>query len=301
MIDASRRLAGGCAAMITAAAIAAGALAATPARAPAPTTPMPSSPAAATTATPRVPSDAALAAVRTMQRRHFGRMKLPDRRAAGREALAAETDPDRLMAMTMLLRDEAADVRRALLDRLASPAGDGQPMLAWIAIVDDDPRLRGAATMRLGEPAGPAVTAMLRAALIRGTHEQQDRAAELAAWLGVPELLPLMVERLERCRPVRGAGASGGRGLGLEPGVSLVLVGGDAGTPGSIERPTRHIGLGSREVSWAAGCRAARCRTNPAMHAAVLALARRIGGSDTPDFGFDRRRWRAWIATTGRP
>ncbi len=254
---------------------------------------------ATTTATPRPPSDAAVTAVRTMQRLHFGRMKRPERRAAGLDALAAETDPDRLMAMAMLLRDEADDVRRALLDRLASPAGDGRPLLAWIAIVDDDPRLRGAATMRLSDSAGPGVRAMLRAALVHGTHEQQDRAAELTAWLGVAELLPMLVDRLVRCGPPEGAGTTDGQGIGL--GVGLVLVGGESGSPGVIGGPARRLGLGRPDAPWAAGCREIRCAPSPAIHAAVLALARRIGGADTPDFGVDRRRWHAWIAATNRP
>ncbi len=290
-------LAHGVAASILAVAMSAVAGPAAPSPSTTPTSP--TTPTSTTTLTPRPPSDAAMAAVRTMQRRHFGRMKLPERRAAGRDAIAAETDPDRLMAMAVLLRAEADDVRRSLLDRLASPAGDGQPLLAWIAIVDEDPRLRGAATMRLTEPAGPGVRAMLRAALVHGTLEQQDRAAELAAWIGVTELLPMLVDRLVRCRPSGVSGTSDDRGLGL--GVALVLVSGGSGTPGTIGGPAHRVSLRSREASWAAGCAEFRCAPRPAMHAAVLALARRIGGSDTPDFGIDRSRWRAWIEATDRP
>ena len=292
MIRASRGPAAAVAAGIAAAALLAATVAATPPSPPSPTSTI-------TTATPRPPSDAALAAVRTMQRRHFGRMKLPERRAAGRDLLAAETDPDRLMAMAVLLRDEADDVRRALLDRLAALAGDGQPLLAWIAIVDDDPRLRGAATMRLAEPAAPGVRAMLRAALEHGTDQQQDRAAELAAWLGLPELPPMLVDRLVRCLRTEAAGPGDGHGIGL--GVALVLVSGESGTPGTIGGPTGRIGLGDRDAPWAARGREIRCGPRPAIHAAVLALARRIGGPDTPDFGVDRDRWRAWIAATNRP
>ncbi len=264
----------------------------------APAAAAPASPDAAVPAIPGRPSAAAIRAIRALQREHFGRMKDPGRRADGCLTIAAESDPDRLMAMAMLLRDEADDVRLTLLERLSGLTGTGHAILAWIAIVDDDPGLRGAATMRIAGPAAPEVGWMLRAALRDGTSLQQDRAAELAAWLGATDLLPWLIDRLVTCRRPDGHRRDGGVGIGL--GVDLVVVSGEAGAPGSIGGPASRVGLahGGSRISDARGRE--RCRPRPAIHAAVLALARRVGGEGTPDHGHDRSRWHAWLtATTG--
>ena len=242
------------------------------------------------------PSPDAIRAVRRLQREHFGRMREPDRRAGGRRIIASESDPGRLMAMAMLLRDEADDVRLALLERLATVAGSGHAILTWIAIVDDDPRLRGAATMRITSPDATEVHLMLRAALGDGTPIQQDRAAELAAWLGATDLLPGLIDRLVGCRQVRGDHREGGVGIGL--GVGLVLVAGVPDAGGSFRGPASRIGLAAGTPWQPAACNRISCGPRPAIHAAVLALSRRLGGPDTPDHGLDRLRWHAWLAAT---
>ncbi len=227
---------------------------------------------------------------RILRRTHFGGVRDRRVREAGYDAIRRISGAEPLLATAAALSDEADDVRGVLLEHLADSGRPGQLVLAWLAIADDDPRLRGAAAMRLEHPPAPVVVDVARAALRGGTAAELDRAAELAAWLGAIELLPALVDRLavvrgRRMRPSAGIGFSGyGLARTFDAGGGVLPV-------PLLTRSGTVLSAGGRPVRvrrW--------LEPRPAVHRAVLVLARRLAGPDAPDHGYDAARWREWIA-----
>jgi hypothetical protein len=241
------------------------------------------------------PADAAESRARTIRRVHFGRARSPETRAAGFAAVRSITDPAGLLALAAELSNEADDVRAVLVSHLAASGEIGAAVLAWLAITDDDAVLRGAAAQQLDAPASNAVLAILRDALSHGTAREIDRAAELAAWIGATEVLPLLIHRLSTVITVRSGYADWGRRTIVS--ISTVLSA-EATSYGVIGQPF----LTSTGVALTSGTspRTTRRvdRPRPAVHRAVVALARLQFGRDAPDFGYDRPAWFAWLDET---
>lgn len=227
---------------------------------------------------------------RLLRRTYFSRGRDAEVRAAGYAAIRRVAGLEDLLATATVLADEADDVRAVLLERLEDAQRPGLIVLAWLAISDDDPSLRGAAAMRLPTSPDPTVAWAIREALRHGTPMEIDRAAELAAWLGATDLMPALVDHLAIVR-VRRLSPNGGIGLAQVLGTRSADLG-----PGTL--PTPILARTGTILSAGPGRRPLRrwLEPRPAVHRSLLVLARLAHGPEAPDHGYDAAAWRRWIA-----
>lgn len=115
------------------------------------------------------------------------------RQADGIAQLRLISNPAAMVPMYEILRTEADEVVLSMFDHFASLGEAGQAALAWIAINDEDQRVRNEATRRIVTPASPAVLGVLDASLRSNTHMVANRAGALAGTLTALETIPLLI------------------------------------------------------------------------------------------------------------
>lgn len=129
----------------------------------------------------------------SIRRTNLGRMRKPETRASGLEQLRSLDDPGFLYAMPEVLADEAEDVRRTVVEHLATSGPSGQAALAWTAIHGTTSAMREACLASLRGPAAAETLAVLQTALRGGNHRTIDRAGRIAgvmdAWPAIPHLV----------------------------------------------------------------------------------------------------------------
>jgi len=230
-------------------------------------------------------------AIASVRRRFLGMRRDAEGRASGIAMLREWRDPAALLVMHRLLRREKDDVRRAMLDHFESLESPGQGALAWIAIHDEDPALRGEAQRRLHRPADPAALAILDDAL-RGRHHQSvNRAGLLAGHLDAISAIPHLAFAQVAADEVTESGDLAWIAIGsrISYVANLIPVVGDGvGTfqpvPGTI---FEGVVLQVRDAV------AISYRTD--VHRALVAMTSRLHGSPTGDLGYDPMAWRRWF------
>ncbi len=230
-------------------------------------------------------------AIASIRRRFLGMRRDPELRATGLALLREWRDPASLLVMHRLLRREKDDVRRAMLDHFESLESPGQGALAWIAIHDEDPKLRGEAQRRLQRPADPAALAILDEAL-RGTrHDAVNRAGLLAGHLEAIAAIPHLIFAQVAADDVPEEGDLAWIAIGSQ--ISYVadlvpVVGNGVGAfqpiPGTI---MEGVVLQVRDAV------AVSYRTD--VHRSLVAMTSRIHGSPTGDLGYDPAAWWRWF------
>ncbi len=230
-------------------------------------------------------------AIATIRRRHFGMRRDPAVRAVGIAMLREWRDPASLLVMHRLLRREKDDVRRAMLDHFESLDSAGQGALAWIAIHDEDPALRGEAQRRLQRPADPAALAIIDDALRGLRHEPVNRAGLLAGHLDAIAAIPHLIFAQVASDEVPESGDLAWIAIGSQ--ISYVadlvpIVGNGVGAfqpvPGTIYQG---VVLQVRDAV------AISYRTD--VHRSLVAMTSRIQGDPTGDLGYDPVAWWHWF------
>lgn len=230
-------------------------------------------------------------AIASIRRRHLGTRRDPEGRAAGIAMLREWREPAALLVMHRLLRREKDDVRRAMLDHFESLESPGQGALAWIAIHDDDPALRGEALRRLQRPADPAALAILDDALRGLRHETVNRAGLLAGHLDAIAAIPHLAFAQVAADEVPESGDLAWIAIGSQ--VSYVadlvpIVGNGVGAfqpvPGTIYEGAVLQVRDAVAISY---------RTD--VHRSLVAMTSRLHGAPTGDLGYDPAAWRRWF------
>jgi len=230
-------------------------------------------------------------AIASIRRRFLGMRRDPELRARGLAMLREWRDPAAILVMHRLLRRERDDVRRAMLDHFESLGSAGQGGLAWIAIHDEDPALRGEAQRRLRRPADPAALAILDHAIRSTRHETVNRAGLLAGHLEAIAAIPHLIFAQVAADEVREEGDLAWIAIGSQ--ISYVadlvpIVGNGVGAfqpiPGTI---MEGVVLQVRDAV------AISYRTD--VHRALVAMTTDLHGVPTGDLGYDPAAWWRWF------
>jgi hypothetical protein len=246
---------------------------------------------------PRAKSRDDASAIRRIKREHFGDVRDQAKREDGIAKLRSFRDPAAMVPMYKELRGEADDVVIATLDHFASLGEPGQAALAWIAINDEDPRLRNEATDRLHRPASPAVLGVLDHSLRSTVHMVANRAGSLAGSLNAIETIPLLIfaqatqDRIER----KGDLAWIAIGTQLAYTANVVPVVGN--NSGAFQPIVGVIGEGV--VLRVTDAVVVSYRTD--IHTSLVNMTTADWGQSTNQFGYDMRAWWAWYNDTYLP
>ncbi|MHC4910485.1 MAG: hypothetical protein ACYTF9_12265, partial [Planctomycetota bacterium] len=115
------------------------------------------------------------------------------------------TDPAAFEPLLVELARESDLVRMAIVEHLEAQGEAGQAALAWAAVHHPDDAIRNEAGLRVTQPVGDAVKAVLEAALRSNDHHAAANAGGLAGALNVLETIPLLIQA--QAAPVRRATA----------------------------------------------------------------------------------------------
>lgn len=131
--------------------------------------------------------------IRQIRHKYLGRMRREDIHQQGIERLREFTDPAAFLPLIEELAREQDDVRLAMLDHFAAHDDEGQAALVWVAIYDNDPRIRNEALMRIAAPLRDPAKYVLDRALRRPEAKVVNAAASVAASFNVLETIPLLI------------------------------------------------------------------------------------------------------------
>ncbi|MBL9148255.1 MAG: hypothetical protein JNM94_06115 [Phycisphaerae bacterium] len=213
------------------------------------------------------------------------------RRAEGIAKLKTITNPSAMVPMYEMLRTQSDDIVLGVLDHFSSLGEGGQAALAWIAINDEDERIRHEATRRITKPATPAVLGVLDNALRSNTHMVVNRAGALAGTLNAIETLPLLIfaqatrDRIER----KGDLAWIAIGTQMSYVSNVVPVLGD--NSGAFQPIIGVINEGV--LLRVTDAVVITYRTE--VHTALVNMTSADWGQSTEYLGFDPARWYAWF------
>ena len=144
--------------------------------------------------------------LRTIRYKYLGSRRLPELRQKGLLELTEFTDPASFGPMVEVFKFEKDDVKLAMLDHFAAQSEQGQAILAWIAIYNQDDAMRHEATKRLGDKATEPVLHHLDVALRSDDHDVAIAAATLAGTLHAAETIPLLIFAQAAGGPVQPTG-----------------------------------------------------------------------------------------------
>jgi hypothetical protein len=131
--------------------------------------------------------------LRSIRRKHFGRIRAPELRARGLERLHEFVDPAAFRPMIEVLEDENDETRLAMLDHFSRQGDEGQAALAWMAIMDEDDAMRDEAMGRMVSPPATPVMRVLDQTLRSNKHAVANNAGLLAGSLGALDAIPLLI------------------------------------------------------------------------------------------------------------
>ncbi len=166
--------------------------------------------------------------LRKLRRAHFGTIKRVDIRQEGLAKLRAYTEPSIFASLIEIFRNDAEDVRTAVLDIFSDAKNDsGDAALAWVSMTDRDEGIRAAALdrlqRRLAEVGGVSdrINLVVLKGLRSGDEKQMAAAAELAGNLGLYEVIPWLISA-----QVGQSLGGGGGGSGSNQGDLAGILGG---------------------------------------------------------------------------
>ena len=229
--------------------------------------------------------------LRSIRRRWLGQRRDPEMRAEGIARLGEFTEPAALLPMHEVLREEEDDVRLAMLDHFASLGSPGQAALAFVAIRDADPALRGEALRRLQRPADPGSLAMLDEALRERRHETVNRAGLVAGHLQALEAIPHLVFAQVAADEVPASGDLAWIAIGSQISYVADLVPVVGNNVGAFQPVVGTIMEGV--VLQVQDAVAISYRTD--VHRSLVAMTTYDFGEPTDSLGYDPARWHAWF------
>jgi hypothetical protein len=131
--------------------------------------------------------------IRRIRHEYLGEVRVRELRDQGIAELRTLDDPAAFKPLIDELQREADDVRLAVLDHFAGRGDEGQAALAWVAIHDDDDRIRYEAQRRLVAPASRPVLRVLDQGLRSPVHEIANNAGTVAGATFALETIPLLI------------------------------------------------------------------------------------------------------------
>ncbi len=235
--------------------------------------------------------------LRSVRRRWLGSRRDPELRAEGLRRLREFTEPTALLPMHAVMRREGDDVRLAMLDHFAALGSPGQAALAYIAIHESDPDLRGEALRRLQQPADPGALAMLDEALRSRTHAVVNQAGFVAGHLQALQAIPHLIFAQVAADDVPESGDLAWIAIGSQISyvADLVPVVGNGVAafqpiPGVIMEgvvlQVQDAVVYSYRVE---------------VHRSLVAMTSGVPGTPAESMGYDPRRWFAWFNETYVP
>lgn len=165
--------------------------------------------------------------LKKIRHKHFGSMRVTEIRQAGIAKLRTYTDSALFPSLVGIFKNEALDVRTALLDHFTDQQSDeGDAAVAWMGVHDADPNIRAAARDRLlatksrsGENSR-LVKLVVYNALQSENEQAIAGAADLAAGLDMTEAIPWLI-----AAQVGGAAGAGTGAQDREGDLGWIVVG----------------------------------------------------------------------------
>ena len=230
-------------------------------------------------------------------RRFLGNRRDPELRTIGLRGLSDFTDNGALFAMPFALRRERPDVRKAILEHLASSGPVGEAALAWTAIHHDDPAMRSEATAAIPNESEPLVLAVIAQGLRDQRHSVVNAAGALAGAIDAIQTIPLLIFSQYSRDEVQKKGDLAWIAMGTQQSYvqNLIPVGGDnAGafqpvigtlTEGFVMRVSDAVAFVYRRD----------------VHSSLIRLSGNASGQSTEHLGWDMHAWREWYNATYLP
>ncbi|MHC4303650.1 MAG: HEAT repeat domain-containing protein, partial [Planctomycetota bacterium] len=144
--------------------------------------------------------------IRRVRHEYLGEVRVQALRDQGIAELLKLQDPAAFKPLIEELQREKDDVRLAVFDHLAALGDEGQAALTWVAIHDDDGRMRHEATRRLVAPASKPVLRVLDQGLRSPVHEIANAAGTVAGATYALETIPLLIFAQATADPVENEG-----------------------------------------------------------------------------------------------
>ena len=230
-------------------------------------------------------------------RRFFGSRRDPELRKIGLLGLTDFNENGALFAMPFALHRERADVRKAVLEHLASAGPAGEAALAWTAVHHSDPSMRSQATAAITNGSEPLVLAVIAQGLRDQRHSVVNAAGALAGAIDAVQTIPLLIFSQYSRDEVRKKGDLAWIAMGTQQSYvqNLIPVGGDnAGafqpvigtlTEGFVMRVSDAVAFVYRRD----------------VHSSLLSLSQNASGQSTEHLGWDMYAWREWYNNTYLP
>jgi hypothetical protein len=228
--------------------------------------------------------------IRRIRHEFLGEVRVRALRDQGIAELLKLDDPAAFKPLIEELQREADDVRLPMLDHFAGLGDDGQAALAWVAIHDDDERIRYEATRRLVAPASRPVLRVLDQGLRSPVHEIANAAGTVAGATFALETIPLLIFAQATADPVDDEGdlawilvaTQTAFVAGIEP-----VVGSGAGAfaviPGTVQE-----GVLLRVVD------AVAIFYRTEIHRVLVAMTTEDWGRPTEHLAYDMKAWWEW-------
>jgi hypothetical protein len=144
--------------------------------------------------------------VRRIRRKYLGDIRVQMLRDQGIAELGKLEDPAAFKPLIEELVGEKDDVRLAIFDHFTGQGDEGQAALAWVAIYDDDARMRHEASRRLVAPASKPVLQVLDRGLRSPVHDIANNAGIVAGAVHALESIPLLIFAQATADPVEDEG-----------------------------------------------------------------------------------------------
>ncbi len=233
--------------------------------------------------------------IRQIRREYFANApsgeRAKARRAEGLAKLAAFTDPAAMVPMYAELRHESNDVVTAVLDHFQAQREPGQAALAWVAINDEDERLRNEATRRIARPASPAVLGVIDNALRSNTHMVANRAGALVGSISALQAIPLLIFAQATRDRVEKSGDLAWIAIGTQTSYVANVVPVVGNNTGAFQPAIGVINSGV--LLRVTDAVVVTYRTE--IHTSLVNLTSADWGQSTESFGYDMHRWYTWF------
>ncbi|NUQ51831.1 MAG: hypothetical protein HUU19_03950 [Phycisphaerales bacterium] len=242
--------------------------------------------------------------LRKLRRAHFGTIKRVDIRQEGLAKLRAYTEPSIFASLIEIFRNDAEDVRTAVLDIFSDAKNDsGDAALAWVSMTDRDEGIRAAALdrlqRRLAEVGGVSdrINLVVLKGLRSGDEKQMAAAAELAGNLGLYEVIPWLISA-----QVGQSLGGGGGGSGSNQGdLAYILVGQQIAFISDLT-PVVSDSAVAFDPQISVITQGTLLRVNDAVvttyrteiHNSLVGLSSRYTGRPTIGMGWDQDKWWKW-------
>lgn len=242
--------------------------------------------------------------LRKLRRAHFGTIKRVDIRQEGLAKLRTYTEPSIFASLIEIFRNDAEDVRTAVLDIFSDAKNDsGDAALAWVSMTDRDEGIRAAALdrlqRRLAEVGGVSdrINLVVLKGLRSGDEKQMAAAAELAGNLGLYEVIPWLISA-----QVGQSLGGGGGGSGSNQGdLAYILVGQQIAFISDLT-PVVSDSAVAFDPQISVITQGTLLRVNDAVvttyrteiHNSLVGLSSRYTGRPTIGMGWDQDKWWKW-------